>query len=730
MSYPQGYLYQPPGSLALYSCPAYGASALAAPRSEELARSSSGSAFSPYPGSAAFTAQAAATGFGSPLQYSTDPAAGFPSYMSSPYDAHTTGMSGAISYHPYGSPAYPYQLNDPAYRKNATRDATATLKAWLQEHRKNPYPTKGEKIMLAIITKMTLTQVSTWFANARRRLKKENKMTWAPRNKSEDEASDLEGDGGGGGLRAKEASDKGRESNEASAEDEGISLQVDSLTDHSCSAESDGEKAPGRAGDRLCESGSECKDKYEEIEEDEEEDDVEEDDDEEEEEEEEAGRGLPAKPVTSSPLTGVEAPLLGHPPGEDASRNASKALLDGRLPASAASQTTPASKPKLWSLAEIATSDLKHPPPPPPGLGPSCPPASAPHSAAYPASSLLGRHIYYTSPFYSNYTNYGNFNALQGQSLLRYNSAAVASGEGLGQAGLSGGGSAAHKQGAENSLKHLASHLEQHYKPSGSDAKKDPSEVCTVGGGELQKSVAQLSVIFTRDFLLILDDAECRLHLDLADPHPPPAGPGDPGSGWPELGSAVAFGRKKPLARPRRAPEEQGSPPRAPPFSEARTRSGWLQGGGRPSSSAPAKRDVALGLPAAPPSELRAARKAAPLASPVGEPEGPHNFLLLAPALRWGTAEQLRDGWGAEATSVIGCRLGASVGFTGLRTETRRLEEHPGFARYLSSCHHHHCCNRRQPSWQAMAAAAQALEPSRKQLAVEQAERAEAGGSG
>lgn len=41
--------------------------------------------------------------------------------------------------------------------------------------------------MLAIITKMTLTQVSTWFANARRRLKKENKMTWTPRNRSEDE---------------------------------------------------------------------------------------------------------------------------------------------------------------------------------------------------------------------------------------------------------------------------------------------------------------------------------------------------------------------------------------------------------------------------------------------------------------------------------------------------------------------------------------------------------------
>lgn len=33
--------------------------------------------------------------------------------------------------------------------------------------------------MLAVITKMSLTQVSTWFANARRRLKKENKATWS-----------------------------------------------------------------------------------------------------------------------------------------------------------------------------------------------------------------------------------------------------------------------------------------------------------------------------------------------------------------------------------------------------------------------------------------------------------------------------------------------------------------------------------------------------------------------
>ncbi|CAM9260038.1 unnamed protein product [Bubo scandiacus] len=448
MSYPQGYLYQPPGSLALYSCPAYGASALAAPRSEELARSSSGSAFSPYPGSAAFTAQAAATGFTSPLQYSTDPATGFPSYMGSPYDAHTTGMTGAISYHPYGSPAYPLPAQRP----------------------------RGEKIMLAIITKMTLTQVSTWFANARRRLKKENKMTWAPRNKSEDEDDD-EGDG----ARTKEESpEKMPESNETSAEDEGISLQVDSLTDHSCSAESDGEKLPCRAGDPLCESGSECKDKYEDIEEEEEEDEEEEEEEEDIEEDDGGGGGErdpPAKPATSSPLAAVEAPLLGHP-HSDAARSASKAALGGRA---SPGPPTPASKPKLWSLAEIATSDLKSQ-----TLGQGCPPAplssatpaSAPHSAAYSPSTLLGRHIYYTSPFYSNYTNYGNFNALQSQGILRYNSAAVASNEGLSQTVLNA--SSVHKQSSD-SLKTITNQLEQHYRPSSYDSKKDPTEVCTVG---------------------------------------------------------------------------------------------------------------------------------------------------------------------------------------------------------------------------------------------------------
>ncbi|CAG0883351.1 unnamed protein product [Cyprideis torosa] len=110
---------------------------------------------------------------------------------------------------PYMDPSFAYRYNtgyDLTRRKNATRESTATLKAWLNEHKKNPYPTKGEKIMLAIITKMTLTQVSTWFANARRRLKKENKMTWEPKNRVDDEdalVSDDDSERGGKDLDGK-----------------------------------------------------------------------------------------------------------------------------------------------------------------------------------------------------------------------------------------------------------------------------------------------------------------------------------------------------------------------------------------------------------------------------------------------------------------------------------------------------------------------------------------------
>ncbi|TRY60751.1 hypothetical protein DNTS_029611 [Danionella cerebrum] len=124
------------------------------------------------------------------------------SQMGSQYDLKDSPGVHPASFAAHTGPAfYPYgqfQYGDPARPKNATRESTSTLKAWLNEHRKNPYPTKGEKIMLAIITKMTLTQVSTWFANARRRLKKENKVTWGARSKDDEGdnifGSDNEGD--------------------------------------------------------------------------------------------------------------------------------------------------------------------------------------------------------------------------------------------------------------------------------------------------------------------------------------------------------------------------------------------------------------------------------------------------------------------------------------------------------------------------------------------------------
>ncbi|XP_076129045.1 iroquois-class homeodomain protein IRX-5b [Alosa pseudoharengus] len=186
MAHPQGYLYQPSAPLPPYPCvPNYNSGVIAGPRPEEIGRSSD-SAFAPYVGPGISTQSASLNS----VQFRTEAGSAlFSSFMGTPLD-HTSSMTGSLGYHPYVGALGAYTLGDPTYRKNATRDATATLKAWLSEHRKNPYPTKGEKIMLAIITKMTLTQVSTWFANARRRLKKENKVTWTPRARSEDEDED------------------------------------------------------------------------------------------------------------------------------------------------------------------------------------------------------------------------------------------------------------------------------------------------------------------------------------------------------------------------------------------------------------------------------------------------------------------------------------------------------------------------------------------------------------
>ncbi|KAL5971198.1 Iroquois-clas homeodomain protein IRX-6 [Taenia solium] len=61
-------------------------------------------------------------------------------------------------------------------RGGAGSGAGALLRAWLAGHQERPYPTRAEKAALAFATRLSLAQISTWFANARRRLKKEGEM--------------------------------------------------------------------------------------------------------------------------------------------------------------------------------------------------------------------------------------------------------------------------------------------------------------------------------------------------------------------------------------------------------------------------------------------------------------------------------------------------------------------------------------------------------------------------
>ncbi|TEA40596.1 hypothetical protein DBR06_SOUSAS45210002, partial [Sousa chinensis] len=68
----------------------------------------------------------------------------------------------------------------------ALQDMARPLKLWVHKHHDNPYPTKTEKILLALGSQMTLAQVSNWFANARRRLKntvRQPDLSWVLRIK-------------------------------------------------------------------------------------------------------------------------------------------------------------------------------------------------------------------------------------------------------------------------------------------------------------------------------------------------------------------------------------------------------------------------------------------------------------------------------------------------------------------------------------------------------------------
>uniref|UniRef100_A0A8C5RPL5 Iroquois homeobox 3 n=1 Tax=Laticauda laticaudata TaxID=8630 RepID=A0A8C5RPL5_LATLA len=242
--------------------------------------------------------------------------------------------------------------------------------------------------MLAIITKMTLTQVSTWFANARRRLKKENKMTWAPRSRSEDEEGTTYGSEDGEGekrdpdeeeIDLENSDSEPLESNGAGAGAGGqagqLLLRVGEEEEEDRAAGEDQGGAHPTAlrlpSPREPRAGSDTSDEEEE----------------EEEEEEESSDGFEElagaqerflKAVEARRRASTEPPASPPPPPL-------------RSPSPFPQPVQPA-KPKIWSLAETATSPDNPSRKSPPGGGggggggspptaPQCLPQSAPGAA-------------------------------------------------------------------------------------------------------------------------------------------------------------------------------------------------------------------------------------------------------------------------------------------------------------------------------------------------------------
>ncbi|XP_068603303.1 iroquois-class homeodomain protein IRX-1b [Brachionichthys hirsutus] len=301
------------------------------------------------------------------------------SQMGSQYELKDSPASHPVSlpvhaaqgFYPYGQ--YPY--GDPSRAKTATRETTSTLKAWLQEHQKNPYPTKGEKIMLAIITRMTLTQVSTWFANARRRLKKENKVTWGRSAEDRD-----------GRIFSSDNEDEhGKNGSEDEDEEEEIDLET---VDIERSEEQ-------RAGELQGSAKGEG---------------------EEEEEEEPAAREQASEPKSSESsrtlsegLRGVEAALsLNRPPVVK--------LAGEHSPRRPECQRPQQGKPKIWSLAETAAApDSSHRPSAAPLRAHPASLASAGHPA------LLPGHGIYTCQI-GKLHNWANAAFLNANSLLNMRS--------------------------------------------------------------------------------------------------------------------------------------------------------------------------------------------------------------------------------------------------------------------------------------------------------------------
>ncbi|KAJ0420325.1 hypothetical protein BJY00DRAFT_284641 [Aspergillus carlsbadensis] len=101
-----------------------------------------------------------------PLQFDFD---SIFSPLESPIDPETAIPHGAT--HLSDNGRFGVNCEPSAGSVKMSRAAVQTLKQWFDQHADNPYPKKHEKAALVERTGLSLTQVSTWFANARRRQK-------------------------------------------------------------------------------------------------------------------------------------------------------------------------------------------------------------------------------------------------------------------------------------------------------------------------------------------------------------------------------------------------------------------------------------------------------------------------------------------------------------------------------------------------------------------------------
>ncbi len=109
--------------------------------------------------------------------------------------------------------------------------------------------------MLAIVTKMSLTQVSTWFANARRRLKKENRVSWASKGKSDEEDEEEEGESEEEGSLRKGTEDEDEIDPQTVDEEEEVAVLVEDRLAEGFDQHTESDKS-----DASCESKKEaCK---------------------------------------------------------------------------------------------------------------------------------------------------------------------------------------------------------------------------------------------------------------------------------------------------------------------------------------------------------------------------------------------------------------------------------------------------------------------------------------